>query len=183
MKQHIYNWEVKEFNENTVRSTTESRSEIIQGILEFYRIQPGVSTTQIEKLDEYLLLMNSLFVDAYEDLLGLSYGFDSLEDMVDVLNSYINSIVEESYKVFPKQDLEIVPLNLPEHLNLNEIQILEYLTNMNQIKGYRFGLDDCLTELEENLYEDEFPHLLLHVLAKTIEAINMEMMLKMEELL
>ncbi|WP_421919448.1 hypothetical protein [Marinifilum sp.] len=172
---------MKEFNENAIESTAEYRSAIVQEILEFYRIQPGVSELHIEKLEEYLLLMNSLLVEAMQDLLSLLGGDVNMEDTIDVLNSYIISVVEESYKVFPKEDLKILPFN--QFDNSNEIQILEYLRNLNQEKSNRFDLDEMLIELDENLYENDFPDQLHKVIEKTILAINSEMILKVEDLL
>jgi hypothetical protein len=137
----------------------------------------------LEKLEEYLVLMNSYLIEALCDLNEISYNFEKLEDILDILNTYINSIVEENGKIFPDEDLEILPLNYPENVNLNEIQILEYLRNINQGKLNRYNLNDLLIELDEKLYEDDFSVLIIEIIEKLITVINSERIVKVEDLI
>jgi hypothetical protein len=137
----------------------------------------------LEKLEEYLVLMNSYLIEALCDLNEISYNFEKLEDILDILNTYINSIVEENGKIFPDEDLEILPLNYPENVNLNEIQVLEYLRNINQGKLNRYNLSDLLIELDEKLYESDFSVLIIEIIEKLITVINSERIVKVEDLI
>jgi hypothetical protein len=127
--------------------------------------------------------MNSYLIEALCDLNEISYNFEKLEDILDILNTYINSIVEENGKIFPDEDLEILPLNYPENVNLNEIQVLEYLRNINQGKLNRYNLNDLLIELDEKLYEDDFSVLIIEIIEKLITVINSERIVKVEDLI
>ncbi|MDQ2177908.1 hypothetical protein [Marinifilum sp. D714] len=166
-----------------METISEKRNQILQEIIEFYRIQPGVASEVLEKLEEYLLLMNSITIEALNDLKELSYYQASLIDAIDVLNTLINSVVEESGKIFPNEDLEILPLNYTDEIALNELQVLEYLNNLNQADLNRFKLKDALQKLDEKIYEDEFSDLIMDIIEKLILAITSERIVKVEDLM
>ncbi|WP_282013958.1 hypothetical protein [Marinifilum flexuosum] len=166
-----------------METISEKRNQVLQEIIEFYKIQPGVSSEILEKLEEYLLLMNSITIEALNDLEELSSYQVNLTDTIDVLNTFINSIVEESEKIFPNEDIEILPLKYTDEMALNELQVLEYLKNLNQADLNRFKLMDALQELDEKLYEDEFPDLIMELVEKLILAINSERIVKVEDLM
>ncbi|MCY1634137.1 hypothetical protein [Marinifilum sp. D737] len=166
-----------------METISEKRNQVLQEIIEFYKIQPGVSSEILEKLEEYLLLMNSITIEALNDLEELSSYEVNLTDTIDVLNTFINSIIEESEKIFPNEDIEILPLKYTDEMALNELQVLEYLKNLNQADLNRFKLMDALQELDEKLYEDEFPDLIMELVEKLILAINSERIVKVEDLM
>lgn len=166
-----------------METISEKRNQVLQEIIEFYKIQPGVSSEILEKLEEYLLLMNSITIEALNDLEELSSYQVNLTDAIDVLNTFINSIVEESEKIFPNEDIEILPLKYTDEMALNELQVLEYLKNLNQTDSNRFKLMDDLLVLDEKLYEDEFPDLIIDIIENLILAINSERIVKVEDLL
>ncbi|RKD98532.1 hypothetical protein [Marinifilum flexuosum] len=166
-----------------METISEKRNQVLQEIIEFYKIQPGVSSEILEKLEEYLLLMNSITIEALNDLEELSSYQVNLTDTIDVLNTFINSIIEESEKIFPNEDIEILPLKYTDEMALNELQVLEYLKNLNQADLNRFKLMDALHELDEKLYDDEFPDLIMELVEKLILAINSERIVKVEDLM
>lgn len=166
-----------------METISEKRNQVLQEIIEFYKIQPGVSSEILEKLEEYLLLMNSITIEALNDLEELSSYQVNLTDAIDVLNTFINSIVEESEKIFPNEDIEILPLKYTDEMALNELQVLEYLRNLNQTDSNRFKLMDDLLVLDEKLYEDEFPDLIIDIIENLILAINSERIVKVEDLM
>ncbi|WP_133249966.1 hypothetical protein [Marinifilum breve] len=166
-----------------METISEKRNQILQEIIEFYKIQPGVTAEVLEKLEEYMLLMNSITIEALNDLKELSCYQANLIDAIDVLNTFINSVVEENGKIFPAEDLEILPLNYTDEIVLNELQILEYLYNLNQAELNRFNLKNALQELDEKLYEDEFPDLIMDIVEKLILAITSERIVKVEDLM
>lgn|GEM_PF-2757363 len=166
-----------------METISEKRNQVLQEIIEFYKIQPGVSSEILEKLEEYLLLMNSITIEALNDLEELSSYQVNLTDTIDVLNTFINSIIEESEKIFPNEDIEILPLKYTDEMALNELQVLEYLKNLNQADLNRFKLMDALQELDEKLYDDEFPDLIMELVEKLILAINSERIVKVEDLM
>lgn len=166
-----------------METISEKRNQVLQEIIEFYKIQPGVSSEILEKLEEYLLLMNSITIEALNDLEELSCYQVKLTDAIDVLNTFINSIIEESEKIFPNEDIEILPLKYTDEIALNELQVLEYLKNLNQTDLNRFKLMDALLVLDEKLYEDEFPDLILDIIENLILAISSERIVKVEDLM
>lgn len=174
---------MKESKENRIQTVAEIKNQIIQNIVEFYQIQPGVSTSVLEKLEEYLVLMNSFVIEALGDLNQQSYNIVNLEDTVDVLNTYINSVKEESAKIFKDQELDILPLVLPTNNHTNEIQILEYLQKLNEGEINRFNLIEQLHKLDELLYDEEFTQQLSKVIQNLILAINSEIIVKVEDLI
>lgn len=166
-----------------METISEKRNQVLQEIIEFYKIQPGVTSEILEKLEEYLLLMNSITIEALNDLEELSCYQVNLTDAIDVLNTFINSIIEESEKIFPNEDIEILPLKHTDENALNELQVLEYLKNLNQADSNRFKLMDALLVLDEKLYEDEFPDLIVDIIENLILAINSERIVKVEDLM
>lgn len=166
-----------------METISEKRNQILQEIIEFYKIQPGITNELLEKLEEYLLLMNSITIEALNDLKELSCYQVNLTDAIDVLNTFINSVVEESDKIFPNEDLEILPLDYADEISLNELQILEYLNNLNQSDLNRFKLQNALQEVDEKLYEDEFPEMIMNIIEKLILAINSDRIVKVEDLM
>ena len=175
---------MKEFREKNTYAIAEIKNQIVQDIVDFYKIQPGVSASVLEKLEEYLILMNSFVIEALEDLNNLSYSVQvNLEDMMDVLNTYINSVKEESGKIFKDQELDILPLVLPENSYTNEIQVLEYLQKLNKGELNRYNLSEQLQQLDEMLYDEEFAVQLLKVSKDLILAINSEIIVRVEDLI
>ena len=69
-------------------------SEAIGQIVDFYKIQPRIGDVNIEKIEEYLLVMNSHYSESITDLDDLLESNEdlSLEDIIYVLNSYLSLI-------------------------------------------------------------------------------------------
>ena len=174
---------MKEFKKNNIQAVGDIKNQIVQNIVEFYQIQSGLSASILEKLEEYLVLMNSFVVEALEDINQLAYKDDIQEDILDILNTYINSVKEENSKIFTDQELDIQPFVLPENNNINEIQILEYFQKVNKGELNRFNLREHLQKLDEQLYDKKFISQLLKVSKELILAINSEIIVKVEDLI
>ena len=71
-----------------------SRLEILENILEFYRVQPGMNKDgKIEKVESYLLLMHSIYSDSKNELEELDISdVDFLENTFDCFNGYLNAL-------------------------------------------------------------------------------------------
>lgn len=81
-----------------------SRLEILENILDFYKVQPGMNKDgKIEKVEEYLLLMHALYSDYASELDELDIrDIDFLENVFDCFNGYINAVGEEMGKILRK---------------------------------------------------------------------------------
>lgn len=154
----------------------DNRSQIIHDVIDFYQLQPGVKPVHIEKIEEYLILIDSFFREAILELLLC----DKSVDLFDVLNSYINSITEEYEKIFPEEDLGIYLIEIFDK-NLNELQICEALQRFNY--NNRFRIHQHLQNLEENIFEDEFDQLLQLAIQQLICSINSEIFIKVDDLI
>ena len=152
------------------------RSQIIHDIIDFYQLQPGVQAIHIEKIEEYLILVDAFFKQALLE----TFECDEATDLFDVLNSYINAITEEHEKIFPDKVLDIYPIEINDE-NLNELQIFEALQRFN-LKD-RFHIQNLLQEIEKYLFDDEFCVVLNQIIQQLICSINAEMFVKVDDLI
>lgn len=166
-----------------MQTLAETKNQIIQNIVEFYQIQPGVSESILEKLEEYLVLMNALLIEALEDLSQLDHQEDIQQVAIDILNTYINSVLEECDKIFHESKFDIRPFIYPDNNLPNEIQILEFLKKINLDELNRFKLNEHLQELDEILYDTHFSNQLIKVIELLILEINSEVIIKVEDLI
>lgn len=162
-----------------------NRNEIIQQIIDFYKLQPGISDDDLIKIEEYLLVISSLIINVTEELEDLRK--DNLQikltDLFDALNSYIVSVNDQIKKIFTDNCLNINPLFYDDKCMLYNIQIIEYLKNVNNAANNSIDLSKDIVLLEEELYTDKFGLILCDTLEKMILQINSELMVRVEELM
>ena len=158
---------------------------IIQNIIEFYRLQPGVKDCDLDKLEEYMVLIGSFSSEAFNDLneINNSKVIDNYEDIVGVLNRYINLVLEEMNKIFPNKIINISPLLSDEQFDLNEIQIIEYYKRINKGEQDKMRLSEQLQLLENSLFDKDFGEKLADITLMTIKRINSDLMIRMEDLM
>lgn len=157
--------------------------EIIE-IIDFYRIQPKIQPFQIEKIEEYLTLMNAHYQNfsaEIEDCIGLEEPI-ALEKVIDVLNSYLSIVGDELVKIFPEKTTDCSPIRLPFSTNLSEIQVLELYRNFNGGKNDQYEIRDELDRLEEKMYESCFLDKFAILTKKLISRINSDLIVRVEDL-
>jgi len=165
--------------------TNKYNYEIIQNIIEFYKLQPGVKNNHLDKLEEYLVVLSSFISDAFNDLNEIrnSEVIDNYEDIIDVLNSYINSVSEEVKKIFLDDSISITPLLYDDQFNLNEIQIIEYYKKINNGDQNEMNLSEYINSLENSLYDKTFGENLCDLTLLTIKEINSDLIIRVEDLM
>lgn len=159
--------------------------EAIWDILEFYRIQPKVKEFQIEKIEEYLILMNAHYQEAMTDIDGCinSDELVCLEDVVDVLNSYLNLVGEELMKIFPEEENVILPINMHVNSKISEIQAIELYRNFNARERDLFQIKEAIDDLETYLYEDVFSIKLGRLTKELMAKINSDVIVRVDDLI
>ncbi|MCT4614677.1 MAG: hypothetical protein N4A49_07375 [Marinifilaceae bacterium] len=84
----------------------------ISRILDFYSAQPNVKENQIARLEAYLLLVNSKYISAIQEL-EIESKNDLSEDAYfqysSILLEYINALDTELKKIFPNYVFDFIP--------------------------------------------------------------------------
>ncbi|MGQ1911263.1 hypothetical protein ACT3CE_15935 [Marinifilum sp. RC60d5] len=161
-----------------------NRNAIIQQIIDFYKLQPGISDDDLVKIEEYLLVMSSLVINTLEELEEVKNEDlqENFTDLFDALNSYVISVNDQMKKIFPDNNLNINPLFYDDKCMLHSIQIIEYLKNINQSAQNGIDLSEEIILLEEELYSDKFGLILCDALMNLVLQINSELIVLVEEL-
>ena len=153
----------------------DKRSQIIHDVIDFYQLQPGVQAIHLEKIEEYLILIDAFFREAFWEVSEC----DEVTDLFDVLNSYINAIGEEYEKIFSDEVLDLYPIEINDEC-VNELQIFEALQKFNF--NNRFRIEELLRKIEDYLFEDEFYEILTEIMQQLICSINAELFIKVDDL-
>ena len=159
--------------------------EAIWDILEFYRIQPKVKEPQIEKIEEYLIVMSAHYKESIteiDDCIGLSESV-RFEEIVDVLNSYLNKVGEELIKIFPDEVIVISPINIHADTKISEIQIIELYSNFNARESDLYQIKEALDDLENHIYEETFADKLAIITKELISKINSDVIVRVDDLI
>ncbi|MBN2595231.1 hypothetical protein [Labilibaculum sp.] len=159
--------------------------ESILNIIEFYRIQPRIQDFQIEKIEEYLILMSAHYQESLreiDDCIGLSEPV-CLEDIVDVLNSYLNKVGEELEKIFPENINVFSPINIHSNAKIIEIQALELYRNFNGGESDLYRIKEALDCLDNNIYEEDFAENFALLTKDILSKINSDLIVKVDDLL
>lgn len=159
--------------------------EAIWNILEFYRIQPKVKELQIEKIEEYLIVMSAYYKESIteiDDCIGLREPV-RLDEIVDVLNSYLTKVEEELTKIFPEEAIVISPINLHSNTKISEIQTIELYRNFNSGERDLFQIKEAINDLETYVYEDIFADKLAIITKELISKINSDVIVRVDDLI
>ncbi len=159
--------------------------EAIWNIIEFYKIQPRVQELQIEKIEEYLILMNAHYQKAMADI-DECIGLDEpvcLEDVVDTLNSYLNLIGEELIKIFPEDENAISPINMHSDSKISEIQAIELYRSFNERERDLFQIKEAIDDLETSVFEENFAAKLAALTKDLISKINSNVIIRVDDLI
>ncbi len=160
-------------------------SEAIGHIVDFYRIQPKVGDINIEKIEEYLLVMNSHYSESMTDLEEFSGSNEdlSIDDIIDVLNSYLSLVGEELNKIFKEENNKYSPIEFYSNESMNEIQVIELLRKFNGGEENLFQIKTNIDQIETIIYEEDFALSLLDLIKDLIEEINGELVVRVDDLI
>ncbi|MFA8435889.1 MAG: hypothetical protein ACEPOZ_15335 [Marinifilaceae bacterium] len=160
--------------------------QIAEFIIDFYRLQPGVKGEILEKLEVFMVLMNSHYFNVMEEaesLTGLEAG-ELPYAVVEVLNGYLNALGEEFERIFSETENPFLLIPVFEGINQNFPAFMETLNVWNGLDKDLFGIQNQLNRLEESYFEDDVnAELILEVLSEVIEQIHLKMVNNIEDLL
>ncbi len=159
-------------------------SEAIGHIVDFYRIQPKMGQMNIEKIEEYLLVMNSHYSESINDLEEITESNEELilDDIIDILNSYLSLIGEELNNIFKEERSNYSPIDFHSRGAMNEIQIVELLRKFNGGEEDLFQIKERLDQIESIVYEQTFVQSLLELIKDLIAEINAELVVLVDDL-
>jgi len=162
-----------------------SRLEILENILEFYRLQPGISKDgKIEKVEEYLLLMHSVYNDYSIEIEDLEVNnIDFLENLFDCFNGYINAVSEEMSKIFEESLFDLFPIPIYGFSIVLPIHCIEMMQNWNRSEQDYWGIKAELSVLYDLVESDLFFEDFLALIKKLMLRINAKLVVAIEDLI
>ena len=162
-----------------------SRLEILENILEFYKIQPGMNKDgRIEKVESYLLLMHAIYSDYFEDLELLDINdIDFLENLFDCFNGYLNAVSEEMEKIFEEKTIDLTFIPIYGFSIILPIHCIEMMRNWNKMEQDIWQINDDLAKLDDLVESDSFFEDFLSLIKKLMLKINSKIVIEVEELI
>ena len=162
-----------------------SRLEILENILEFYKIQPGMNKDgKIEKVEAYLLLIHALNTDYSDELSELNVDdVDFLENLFDCFNGYLNAVGEEMDKIFEESIVELNPIPIYGFSIVLPIHCIEMVKNWNKTEQDYWRIAPELSKLEEIVESDLFFERFLALIEKLMLQINAKFVVAIEDLI
>lgn len=163
-------------------STNPTRTQIFQNILDFYQAQPGVKVEQIEKIEEYLILMEAFYTNAISELDELA-DETTIEDSFDVLNSYVNAVSEEYEKIFKESDSEFLSFSMISNGEINEVQAIEILEKMNGRENNTLEIETEIQLLADKMFLPEFNEELINLVKLIVSRLHSTVVVRIEDLI
>ncbi|RXQ94367.1 hypothetical protein EO244_08775 [Ancylomarina salipaludis] len=162
-----------------------SRLEILNNILEFYKVQPGMTKDgKIEKIEAYLLLIHAIYNDSKNELAELDINdVDFLEDLFDCFNGYLNALAEEIDKIFEDDVFGLMPIPIYGFSIILPIHCLEMIKNWNKSEQDYWQIGDDLSRLDELVESDIFFENFLGLIEKLMVRINAKLVIAIEDLI
>lgn len=162
-----------------------SRLEILDNILEFYKVQPGMNKDgKIEKIESYLLLLHAIYNDSTNELRELDLNdVDFLEDLFDCFNGYLNALGEEVNKIFGNDVFGLLPIPIYGFSIILPIHCLEMVKNWNKSEQDCWQIGDELSNLEELVESDLFFEKFLTLIETLMLRINAKLVTAIEDLI
>jgi len=162
-----------------------SRLEILNNILEFYKVQPGMTKDgKIEKIEAYLLLIHAIYNDSKNELAELDINdVDFLEDLFDCFNGYLNALAEEIDKIFEDDVFGLMPIPIYGFSIILPIHCLEMIKNWNKSEQDYWQIGDDLSRLDELVESDMFFENFLGLIEKLMVRINAKLVIAIEDLI
>ena len=176
---------LRKISNEVMEKESVSRLEILENILEFYKLQPGMHKDEnIEKVEEYLLLLHALYTDCAEELDELDLrDVDFLENLFDCFNGYLNALGEEMSKIFQDSLIDLHPIPIYGFSIILPIHGLEMIKNWNKSDLDYWGIGEELAQLEELVESDLFFENFLSLFEKLLFRINAKSVITVEDLI
>lgn len=163
-------------------STNPTRTQIFQNILDFYQAQPGVKVEQIEKIEEYLILMEAFYTNAISELDEL-LDETTIEDSFDVLISYVSAVNEEFEKIFKESDSEFLSFSMISNGEINEIQAIEILEKLNGRENNTLEIESEIQLLANKMFIPEFKEELINLVKMIVSRLHSIVVVRIEDLI
>ena len=162
-----------------------SRLEILENILEFYKVQPGMNKDgKLEKVEEYLLLMHALYSDSSEELDELDINdIDFLENIFDSFNGYLNAVGEEMDKIFDENVIDLTLIPIFGFSIVLPIHSIEMIKAWNKSEQDYWHIENELSQLEELVESDSFFEKFLELIEMLMLRINAKLVVEVENLI
>ncbi len=162
-----------------------SRLEILENILEFYKVQPGMNKDgKIEKVESYLLLMHAIYCDYSEEKDELDINdIDFLENLFDCFNGYLNAVSEEMEKIFEEKSIDLAFIPIYGFSIILPIHCVEMMRSWNKTDQDSWGIEYDLLKLDEMVESDLFFKNFLSLIEKLMIQINTRIVIEVENLI
>ncbi|MGZ2368194.1 hypothetical protein ACXR6G_00225 [Ancylomarina sp. YFZ004] len=162
-----------------------SRLEILENIMEFYKVQPGMNKDgNLEKIEEYLLLMHALYTDSSQELDELDINdVDFIENLFDCFNGYLNAVGEEMDKIFDENTMDLTLIPIYGFSIILPIHAIEMIKSWNKSEQDIWQIGDELSKLEGLVEEDLFFENFLDLIEKLMLRINAKLVIAVENLI
>jgi len=162
-----------------------SRLEILENILEFYKVQPGMNKDdKIEKVESYLLLMHAIYSDYSEEIDVLDINdIDFLENLFDCFNGYLNAVSEEMEKIFEERSIDLTFIPIYGFSIILPIHCVEMMRTWNKIEQDDWQINDDLAKLDELVESDLFFEKFLCLIEKLMLKVNTRIVIEVERLI
>jgi len=162
-----------------------SRLEILENIMEFYKVQPGMNKDEkLEKVEAYLLLMHALYNEYSNELVELDTSdVDFMENLFDCFNGYLNAVGEEVDKIFDENIVDLTLIPIFGFSIVLPIHGIEMIKTWNKYEQDIWQIGDELSKLDELVESDLFFDNFLDLIGKLMLRINAKLVVAVEDLI
>jgi len=162
-----------------------SRLEILENIMEFYKVQPGMNKDEkLEKVEAYLLLMHALYNEYLNELVELDTNdVDFMENLFDCFNGYLNAVGEEVDKIFDENIMDLTLIPIFGFSIVLPIHGIEMVKTWNKSEQDIWQIGDELSKLDELVESDLFFENFLDLIGKLMLRINAKLVVSVENLI
>ena len=162
-----------------------SRLEILENILEFYKVQPGMNKDdKIEKVESYLLLMHAIYSDYSEEIDVLDINdIDFLENLFDCFNGYLNAVSEEMEKIFEEKLIDLTFIPIYGFSIILPIHCVEMMRTWNKTEQDDWQINDDLVKLDKWVESDLFFEKFLCLIKKLMMKLNTRIVIEVESVI
>jgi len=162
-----------------------SRLEILENIMDFYKVQPGMNKDEkLEKVEAYLLLMHALYNEYSNELVELDTSdVDFMENLFDCFNGYLNAVGEEVDKIFDENIVDLTLIPIFGFSIVLPIHGIEMIKTWNKYEQDIWQIGDELSKLDELVESDLFFDNFLDLIGKLMLRINAKLVVAVEDLI
>ena len=162
-----------------------SRLEILENIMDFYKVQPGMNKDEnLEKVEAYLLLMHALYNEYSNELVELDTSdVDFMENLFDCFNGYLNAVGEEVDKIFDENTMDLTLIPIFGFSIVLPIHGIEMIKTWNKLEQDIWQIGNELSQLDEWVESDLFFEKFVDLIGKLMLRINAKLVVAVEDLI